>query len=51
MFTDENHVTHLTTRVIEMQETNCEICDRPIQYHPDHLIPVCCDTCLDEGLA
>lgn len=48
MYIDEHGVTHLTTRVIVMEETTCEICERPIQYRPDRVKPQYCDSCKEE---
>jgi len=48
MYVDENHVTHIETKVIEYKETACQLCERPIQYHPDSPIPEYCHTCQAE---
>jgi hypothetical protein len=45
MYVDENHATHIETPTVKFLETECNICARPIQYHPKTATPGLRKTC------
>lgn len=46
MYRDKNNVTHITTNTVEMKETECKMCLRPLQYRPEMSKPPTCVECV-----